>query len=308
MSQTQSIIFFAIIIIASIITILFFKNKYSKQVSTLPHLHKEQIVDNAEIEKLKQESLEKDKNYLGQIAQLEKALLESKSTIPNGYVSVSELQSLQDKVSNEQQIKNKKEAELNSTINHLTIQKEEMSLKLSTLQSSFDTQTVKENELKRSISELESLVANLSNEKQELNKVIEEHNTPVEQIKTPQDKTILVVDDSSVVRNKMKKLLEGQGYHVVTANDGKDALDKFSGQHFDLVITDLEMPHLDGFGLIKQISENSTLKDIPVMAITGHEEIKVQVSQSESLHGVHKKPWKDEEILKKINRLANVKK
>lgn len=119
-------------------------------------------------------------------------------------------------------------------------------------------------------------------------------------------KSILVVDDSMVVRNKMKKLLEGAGYDITTANDGLEALNALPTKDFSLVITDLEMPNLDGFGLIMKLDANPETKGLPIMAITGHEEMKIRVSECGGLYSIHKKPWKDVEILKKVELLSSI--
>lgn len=138
--------------------------------------------------------------------------------------------------------------------------------------------------------------------------ISEKTSTP---LATPVDKqstSILVVDDSMVVRNKMKKLLETAEYEVVTANDGLDALDKLAIKKFSLIITDLEMPNLNGFGLIIKLNENPSTKEIPIMAITGHEEVEIKIDKCENLYSISKKPWLDSEILKKVAILSSVKK
>lgn len=65
--------------------------------------------------------------------------------------------------------------------------------------------------------------------------------------------SILVVDDSISVRQMLRITLEGDGHHVTAAKDGLIALDIASENRFDLVITDLRMPNLDGIGLIRKL-------------------------------------------------------
>ena len=67
---------------------------------------------------------------------------------------------------------------------------------------------------------------------------------------------VLIVDDSKVVRIMLERLLSEQGFRVVSAEDGVIALKKLEEGNFQLVITDIEMPNLDGFGLIGKIKEN----------------------------------------------------
>jgi two-component system, chemotaxis family, chemotaxis protein CheY len=81
-------------------------------------------------------------------------------------------------------------------------------------------------------------------------------------------RTILAVDDSATVRKFVSVALSMQGFAVVTACDGMDALEKLPNQQVDLVITDLNMPNMDGFELIKALRENPTYKDLPVIILT----------------------------------------
>lgn len=81
-------------------------------------------------------------------------------------------------------------------------------------------------------------------------------------------KTILVVDDSSTVRKFASISLSMQGFTVITAQDGMDALEKLPDQVVNLVITDLNMPHMDGFELIRALKENEEYKDIPIIILS----------------------------------------
>ena len=81
-------------------------------------------------------------------------------------------------------------------------------------------------------------------------------------------KWVLVVDDSSTVRKFVSVSLEMQGFSVTTACDGMDALEKLPTKKFDLVITDLNMPNMDGFELIKGLRVNSEYCDLPVIILT----------------------------------------
>lgn len=82
------------------------------------------------------------------------------------------------------------------------------------------------------------------------------------------DRTILAVDDSATVRKFISVALSMQGFEVVTACDGMDALEKLPDQQVDLVITDLNMPNMDGFELIKALRENPNYRDLPVIILT----------------------------------------
>lgn len=81
-------------------------------------------------------------------------------------------------------------------------------------------------------------------------------------------RTILVVDDSATVRKFVAISLDMQGFHVLTATDGIDALEKLPHETPDLIITDLNMPNMDGFELIRTLRENPQYKDLPVIILT----------------------------------------
>jgi two-component system, chemotaxis family, chemotaxis protein CheY len=81
-------------------------------------------------------------------------------------------------------------------------------------------------------------------------------------------KNVLIVDDSPTVRKFVSVSLSMQGFSVVAACDGMDALEKLPQKKFDLVITDLNMPNMDGFEFIKVLRENPDFKDLPVVILT----------------------------------------
>ena len=80
--------------------------------------------------------------------------------------------------------------------------------------------------------------------------------------------TILVVDDALTVRELQRSILERAGYRVRTADDGLDALARLAEEPVDLVLTDIEMPRLDGFGLTEAIRGNASLATTPVVILT----------------------------------------
>jgi two-component system chemotaxis sensor kinase CheA len=82
---------------------------------------------------------------------------------------------------------------------------------------------------------------------------------------------ILVVDDSITSRSLEKSILEAHGYRVRTAVDGLEALEFLRLEKADLIITDLQMPRMDGFGLVKALKADSELKGIPVIIISSLE-------------------------------------
>src|ERR1700690_4195512 len=80
-------------------------------------------------------------------------------------------------------------------------------------------------------------------------------------------KVVLTVDDSASIRQIVKFTLGEAGYTVVEAVDGKDALEKLMSR-VDLVITDLNMPNLDGIGLIRSARANPALRGVPIIMLT----------------------------------------
>lgn len=82
------------------------------------------------------------------------------------------------------------------------------------------------------------------------------------------EKTILTVDDSASIRKFMTLALKVQGYRILTAEDGMHALEILPNEQVDLIITDLNMPNVDGFELIRTVRENEAYKEIPIVILT----------------------------------------
>jgi two-component system chemotaxis sensor kinase CheA len=89
---------------------------------------------------------------------------------------------------------------------------------------------------------------------------------PEETVESP--KAILLVEDSITTRVQMKRILEGAGYEVVTAVDGADAVAKLGGRSFDAVVSDIEMPHVDGLTLTTQLRRDPSYRDLPIILVT----------------------------------------
>lgn len=79
---------------------------------------------------------------------------------------------------------------------------------------------------------------------------------------------ILTVDDSPSMRKMVSFTLIGAGYQVVEAVDGIDAFEKAQKQTFDLVLTDQNMPRLDGLGLTRKLREHAQFKTVPILMLT----------------------------------------
>ncbi|WP_456427654.1 response regulator [Rhodocaloribacter sp.] len=81
-------------------------------------------------------------------------------------------------------------------------------------------------------------------------------------------KTVMVVDDSSAIRKFVMFALRARGLTVVTAQDGMDALEKMARSQVDLVITDLNMPKLDGFGLLRALRDDNDYAELPIIILS----------------------------------------
>ncbi len=81
-------------------------------------------------------------------------------------------------------------------------------------------------------------------------------------------KTIMTVDDSSTVRQMAGLVLRGAGYQVIEAVDGVDALSKLTGQELNLILTDLNMPNMDGIELTRRVRMLPNYKFVPVVLLT----------------------------------------
>ncbi len=109
--------------------------------------------------------------------------------------------------------------------------------------------------------------------------------------------TILVVDDSSTVRKFVSVSLSMQGFNVVTAEDGMDALEKLPKEHVDLIITDLNMPNMDGMELIRSLRENTNYKELPIIILTSLKETSLRTeSEMMGIHSFLNKPFSLEKV------------
>jgi len=84
----------------------------------------------------------------------------------------------------------------------------------------------------------------------------------------PKQKKILVVDDERHIVRLVQVNLERQGYQVVSAFDGREALKKVESERPDLIVLDVMMPHMDGFEVLKRLKSDDKTKDIPVVMLT----------------------------------------
>jgi len=81
-------------------------------------------------------------------------------------------------------------------------------------------------------------------------------------------KTILVVDDSASVRQVVSIALKGAGYDVIQGSDGKDALKQLDGKRIHLIISDVNMPNMDGITLVRELRNRANYKYVPLLVLT----------------------------------------
>ncbi|RYY02739.1 MAG: response regulator [Gammaproteobacteria bacterium] len=122
------------------------------------------------------------------------------------------------------------------------------------------------------------------------------------------EKTIMVVDDSVTVRKVTGRFLEREGFRVITAKDGVEALQLLQDHVPDVMLLDIEMPRMDGFEVAKNIRTSSRLRDIPIIMITSRTGEKHREHAFEL--GVNKymgKPYQEDLLLSNIKELIKSK-
>ncbi|MCD1596780.1 response regulator [Rheinheimera aquimaris] len=117
-------------------------------------------------------------------------------------------------------------------------------------------------------------------------------------------KTILVVDDSSSVRQVVGIALKGAGYEVIEACDGKDALTKLTGQKVHLIISDVNMPNMDGISFVKEVKQLSAYRFTPIIMLTTEsQEAKKQEGQAAGAKAWVVKPFQPAQMLSAVSKL-----
>jgi two-component system chemotaxis response regulator CheY len=118
---------------------------------------------------------------------------------------------------------------------------------------------------------------------------------------------ILAVDDSPTMRGLIGAALTPSGFDVRFAEDGIDGLEQLPDADPDLVITDINMPRLDGFGVIEGVRKDPTYGSLPVLVLTTEsgEELKARARQAGAT-GWIVKPFDDERLVAVINRVLGV--
>ena len=118
-------------------------------------------------------------------------------------------------------------------------------------------------------------------------------------------KKVLIVDDSAAIRQSISFVLEQGGYEVVEACDGMDALSKLPSPPVQLIITDVNMPNLDGIGFIKKVREIASYKFVPVIVLTTESQnSKMEEGKAAGATGWIVKPFSAEKLLSVVKKIA----
>jgi len=118
-------------------------------------------------------------------------------------------------------------------------------------------------------------------------------------------KHILIVDDSKTVRNLVAFIMKKEGFKVTTAEDGLDGLEKlYSSAAVDLIVSDVNMPRMDGLTFIKTVREQDAYKDIPIVVLSTEgqdKDIQTGLTVGANLYMV--KPAQPEKLVRNVKML-----
>jgi len=118
-------------------------------------------------------------------------------------------------------------------------------------------------------------------------------------------KSVLAVDDSVSMRRMLAAALRGAGYEVVESCDGADALEKMRERQFDVVLTDQNMPRMDGLELTRQLRADARYSQVPVLILTTESSPEVkQAGRAAGATGWLLKPFDPEALVATLRRVA----
>ena len=118
-------------------------------------------------------------------------------------------------------------------------------------------------------------------------------------------KTIMIVDDSASIRTVVGIALRGEGYAVIEAKDGQDAINKLTGQKVNLIISDVNMPIMDGITFVKNVKTMAAYRFTPIIMLTTEsDESKKREGQAAGAKAWVVKPFKPEQMLGAVQRLC----
>ena len=118
-------------------------------------------------------------------------------------------------------------------------------------------------------------------------------------------KTALIVDDSATMREMVSYTLKQAGFEPLTGSNGQEALDKLTGQQMDLIITDLNMPVMDGLCFIKAVRAKDEYKFVPILMLTTESQADMKAQgKAAGATGWLVKPFNPEMLLQVIGKVV----
>jgi len=118
-------------------------------------------------------------------------------------------------------------------------------------------------------------------------------------------KTFLIVDDSASMRQLIAFTIKDAGYDVLLAENGTDALEKLSRVKIDVVITDLNMPEMDGITFIRELRGRADYKFVPIIMLTTEsQEAKKQEGRAAGASGWIVKPFSPSQLMAVVNKFV----
>src|ERR1700756_5072369 len=133
---------------------------------------------------------------------------------------------------------------------------------------------------------------------------------PVSDVSLPSEdsamsKRILTIDDSKTIRDMLMLTLAEAGFEVLQAVDGQDGLDVLDKEQVDVVITDINMPRMDGYEVIRHMRSNSAHKTTPILVLTTESEAdKKNLARAAGATGWMVKPFDPDRLIATINKVA----
>jgi two-component system chemotaxis response regulator CheY len=118
-------------------------------------------------------------------------------------------------------------------------------------------------------------------------------------------KRIMIVDDSASTRGMLRITLQSAGYDVVEACDGQDALSKLAGKTFDLILSDLNMPRMNGRALAQAVRRDPAHRKVPIVVLSTEAEADAtQGAHDDNVQVWLRKPFKPDALISAISRLV----
>lgn len=121
-------------------------------------------------------------------------------------------------------------------------------------------------------------------------------------IKTPEETIVMIVDDSKVGRVKTNRFLLNNQFKAQMAEDGRDAVQKIAAHMPDIVITDVEMPEMDGFELTQEIRRNPATAHLPVIIISGNNDGYAERAHEVGADLILGKPYSEADMVEHLHR------